>query len=102
MTKKTNINHRQIFGVLQPGGKKEIRQRIENLALSEMFLAAFARNSISAHKLAHLAAVSPGILEEFNGGSQGKHTLHSAFKGVHGLEFSLLLEKDGQTIFRRS
>lgn len=98
MEKKQQSTTSKFLESLSTAEKKQFKQELKDLALSEMVLAAMAQDDVSVRKLAKLAQVSPSVIQAIRSGSKDDFTIKSIFKVLNGLGYSILLEKNGQTI----
>jgi transcriptional regulator with XRE-family HTH domain len=77
--------------------KKEFEKELKKLALSEMIYAAIEKDELSVQRMAKIAGVSPSFVSRLKSAEKNLD-LGSLFKILESLGFSLLLERDGDTI----
>ncbi len=98
MTKKTSSTTQEFLDSLTPRQKKQFADGYRKLALSEMVLSAMNQDKVSVRKLAKIAGVSPTVVQAMRSGQKDDFTIKSLFKVLNSLGYTLLLEKDGETI----
>lgn len=80
-----------------PAQRKKYEEGYRNFLLSELILAAMEEDEISVRKLAKLTGISPTIVQNMKSGSQSGFNTNSLFKVLHGLGYTILLERNGIT-----
>jgi hypothetical protein len=96
MTKKVTTTTDRYLESLTPEERKQFDKEFRNFALSEMILAAMAKDALSVRKLAKLADVSPTIVQAMRSGKKDDFAIKSIFKVLDSLGFRILLEREGE------
>lgn len=96
MSEKIRSTYDEHMKSLSKVERKEFDYELRKLALSEMVLAAMAKDEISVRRLAKIANVSPSIVQDMKSGKRNDFALSSLFKVLDSLGFTLLLERDGE------
>jgi hypothetical protein len=95
MTKKRMSTYDKFVSTLTPQQKKEFDREYDELAISEMLIAAMERDNISIRKLAETAKVSPTIIQEVRSGARKNVSLKSFLKIFKSMGYTLVAEKNG-------
>jgi|SRR5438309_10533570 len=99
MTKKIESTFDKFIESLTPEEHKKFDEEYKELLLSELILAAMARDNISVRKLAKMAGVSPTIVQAMRSGTKTDFSMQSFFKILRGLgSKKIMVELHGQYI----
>lgn len=99
MTKKTKSTFDKFIESLSPQERKKYDEEYREFILSELILAAMAKDNISVRKLAKMAGVSPTIVQAMRSGSKTDFSMQSFFKILRGLgSKKIMVELHGQYI----
>ena len=85
MTKKIKSTFDKFIESLSPQERKKYDEEYREFILSELILAAMAKDNISVRKLAKMAGVSPTIVQAMRSGSRKDFSMQSFFKILKGL-----------------
>ena len=85
MTKKVKSTVDELIESLSPEERKKYNEEYREFVLSELLLAAMAKDNISVRKLAKMAGVSPTIVQAMRSGSRQDFSMQSFFKILKGL-----------------
>jgi len=85
MTKKIESTFERFIESLSPEERKKYDEEYREFVLSELLLAAMAKDDISVRKLAKMAGVSPTIVQAMRSGSKTDFSMQSFFKILRGL-----------------
>ncbi len=89
----------ELLESLSPKERKEFKEELQDLALSEIILALMARDAVSVRKLAKMADLSPSVVQAMRSGSKTDFSMQSFFKILNGLGCNkLLIEVKGDII----
>ena len=84
---------------LNPQEKKEFDEGYKELLLSELILAAMAKDEVSVRELAKMADVSPTIIQTMRSGSKNNYSLDTFYKILKSLGYNqFMVGRDGQFI----
>ena len=99
MTKKIESTFDKFIESLTPEERKNYNDEYKEFVLSELLLAAMAKDNISVRKLAKIAGVSPTIVQAMRSGSKTDFSMQSFFKILRGLgSKKIMVELHGQYI----
>ncbi len=70
MTKKINSTVDELIESLSPEERKQYDEEYRELLLSELILAAMAKDNVSVKKLAKMAEVTPTIVQTMRSGTK--------------------------------
>jgi hypothetical protein len=99
MTKKIKSTVDTFIKSLNPKERKEFDEEYREFVLSELLLAAMAKDNVSVRKLAKIAGVSPTIVQAMRSGSKTDFSMQSFFKILRGLgSKKIMVELHGQYI----
>jgi hypothetical protein len=99
MTKKIQSTVGELLESLTPEERKKFDEEYRELLLSELLLAAMAKDNISVRKLAKMAGVSPTIVQAMRSGSKTDFSMQSFFKVLKGLgSKKIMIELHGKYI----
>lgn len=99
MTKKIKSTFDKFIESLSPQERKKYDEEYREFILSELVLAAMAKDNISVRKLAKMAGVSPTIVQAMRSGSKTDFSMQSFFKILRGLgSKKIMVELHGQYI----
>lgn len=99
MTKKIESTFDRFIESLSPEERKQYDEEYKEFLLSELVLAAMAKDNISVRKLAKMAGVSPTIVQAMRSGSKTDFSMQSFFKILRGLgSKKIMIELHGQYI----
>jgi len=99
MTKKIKSTFDKFIESLSPQERKKYDEEYREFILSELILAAMAKDNISVRKLAKMAGVSPTIVQAMRSGSKTDFSMQSFFKILRGLgSKKIMVELHGQYI----
>lgn len=95
MTRKKISTYERFLSTLTLQQKKDFEREYDELAISEMLIAAMDQDNISVRKLAEVANISPTIIQEVRSGARKNVSLKSFFKILNGMGYTLIAEKNG-------
>lgn len=99
MTKKIESTFERFIESLSPEERKQYDAEYREFLLSELILAAMAKDNVSVRKLAKMAGVSPTIVQAMRSGTKTDFSMQSFFKILRGLGSKrLMVELHGQYI----
>jgi hypothetical protein len=99
MTKKIKSTVDELIESLSPEERKQYDEEYREFLLSELILAAMAKDNISVRNLAKMAGVSPTIVQAMRSGSRTDFSMQSFFKVLKGLgSKGLMIELHGHYI----
>lgn len=99
MNKKVKSTVDELIESLSPAEREKFDEEYKELLLSELILAAMAKDNISVRKLAKMAGVSPTIVQAMRSGSKTDFSMQSFFKILRGLgSKKIMVELHGQYI----
>ena len=99
MTKKIKSTFDKFIESLSPEERKKYDVEYREFVLSELLLAAMAKDNISVRKLAKIAGVSPTIVQAMRSGTKTDFSMQSFFKILRGLgSKKIMVELHGQYI----
>ena len=85
MTKKIKSTVDELIESLSPEEHKKYNEEYREFVLSELILAAMAKDNLSVRTLAKMAGVSPTIVQAMRSGSKKDFSMQSFFKILKGL-----------------
>ncbi|HLJ31792.1 MAG TPA: helix-turn-helix domain-containing protein [Candidatus Babeliales bacterium] len=99
MTKKITSTFERFMESLSPEERKQYNEEYKEFLLSELILAAMAKDNVSVRQLAKMAGVSPTIVQAMRSGSKTDFSMQSFFKILRGLgSKKIMVELHGQYI----
>lgn len=99
MTKKIKSTVDELLESLSPEERKKYDEEYREFVLSELILAAMAKDNVSVRQLAKMAGVSPTIVQAMRSGSKTDFSMQSFFKILRGLgSKKIMVELHGQYI----
>ncbi len=99
MTKKIESTFEKFIESLSLEERKQYDAEYREFILSELILAAMAKDNISVRALAKMAGVSPTIVQAMRSGSKTDFSMQSFFKILRGLgSKKIMVELHGQYI----
>ncbi len=99
MTKKIKSTVDELIESLSPEERKQYDEEYREFLLSELILAAMAKDNISVRNLAKMAGVSPTIVQAMRSGSRTDFSMQSFFKVLKGLgSKGRMIERHGHYI----
>lgn len=99
MTKKIESTFERFIESLSPEERKQYNEEYREFLLSELILAAMAKDNVSVRKLAKMAGVSPTIVQAMRSGTKTDFSMQSFFKILRGLgSKKIMVELHGQYI----
>jgi hypothetical protein len=99
MTKKIKSTVEELIESLTPEERKKYDEEYREFVLSELILAAMAKDNVSVRNLAKMAGVSPTIVQAMRSGSKKDFSMQSFFKVLKGLGSKrLMVELHGNYI----
>lgn len=99
MTKKIESTFERFIESLSPEERKQYDAEYREFLLSELILAAMAKDNVSVRKLAKKAGISPTIVQAMRSGTKTDFSMQSFFKILRGLGSKrLMVELHGQYI----
>lgn len=97
--KKIKSTYDEYVESLSPQKKKEFDEGYKELLLSELILAAMAKDAISVRELAKMADVSPTIIQTMRSGSKSNYSLETFYKILKSLGYNqFMVGRNGQFI----
>lgn len=85
MTKKIKSSVQELIDSLSPAERKQYNEEYKEFVLSELILAAMAKDNVSVRALAKMAGVSPTIVQAMRSGSKKDFSMQTFFKVLRGL-----------------
>ncbi len=85
MTKKIKSSVEELIDSLSPAERKQYNEEYKEFVLSELILAAMAKDNVSVRALAKMAGVSPTIVQAMRLGSKKDFSMQTFFKVLRGL-----------------
>lgn len=84
---------------MTPKQRREFEAEYQELLLSELLLAAMAKDEVSVRELARMAGVSPTVVQAMRTGTKKDFSMQSFFKVLKGLGCKkIMVELNGQLI----
>lgn len=97
--KKIKSTFDKFIESLSPEERKKYDEEYRELLLSELILAAMAKDNVSVRNLAKMAGVSPAIVQAIRSGSKTDFSMQSFFKILRRLgSKKIMVELHGQYI----
>ena len=99
MTKEVKSTFDKFIESLNPEERKQYDAEYREFILSELILAAMAKDNVSVRALAKMAGVSPTIVQAMRSGTKTDFSMQSFFKILRGLgSKKIMIELHGQYI----